>query len=164
MKTLGFVLLLLVATAPLSLGQQPRSRATQTRLDGTSGKEILEMEKQLGRAMSPCDAVLLDKLLADYFADSYGDSEKAGSKGATLARCRAGVTTYYAIDKHRRVSRRGNIVVVAGVSNSKPQTGTDNKEEERFRIERFWTRVDGRWQLISQTRERIDEKEKNAPR
>jgi hypothetical protein len=159
MKTLGVVLLLLFATAPLSLAQQSRSSATQTRLDGNTSKEVLEMEKQLGRAMAPCDAVLLAKLLADYFADSYGDSEKAGSKGTTLARCRAGVMTYYAIDKHRRLIRRGNIVVVAGVSNSKPQTGTDNKEEERFRIERFWTRVDGRWQLISQTRERLEEKE-----
>jgi hypothetical protein len=159
MKTLALILLILSVSAPWSWTQPSRSSATQTRLDGTTSKEILDMEKQLGQAMSPCDAVLLDKLLADYFADSYVGSEKAGSKGTTLARCRSGVATYYAIDKHRRLTRRGSIVVVAGVSNSKAQSGTDNDEEDRLRIERFWTRVDGRWQLISQTRERIEEKE-----
>jgi hypothetical protein len=126
-------------------------------------REILKMESQLKEALAKCNTVLLDRLLADYYADSYEGSERAVGKKGTIQRCKDDLVVYYSIDGDLKLTVRADIVFVEGISKARPNSGTqtdvgletdagrDNRERQEVRVKRLWTKKDGRWLLIAQS-------------
>jgi hypothetical protein len=130
--------------------RKPAPAASQPRVDKKLEREILGIENQLRRAIEKRDTVLLDRILADYYADSYEGSDHALGKRAAMNRCKNGALPYYSIDENRKISVRVDLVVIEGTSDNK--TDVDNELAGReVKVTRFWTRKAGRWQLVSQT-------------
>ena len=164
MKLLILALAVLIASLPLAFGQnKPVPPNSEARPSKKIAREILKMESQLKQALAKCNTVLLDRLLADYYADSSEGSERAVGKKSTIERCRDDSVHYYSIDEDLKLTVRADIVFVEGISkvrrNSGTQTdvgletdaGRDNNEREEVRVKRLWTKKDGRWLLIAQS-------------
>ncbi|MGA9997241.1 MAG: nuclear transport factor 2 family protein [Pyrinomonadaceae bacterium] len=161
-----FILLalaLLFASAPLVVGQKkplpPTSEAPPSK---KIEREILKMESQLKQALEKCNTASLNRILADYYADSEEGSERAVGKKWTIDHCRDGEVRYYSIDEDRELSVRVDIVFIEGVSKVRPNPGAsagrDEKEREKeVRVKRLWTKKGGRWLLIAQTLGPMDE-------
>lgn len=117
-------------------------------------REILKMEAQFQRALTKCDATALDRLLADYYADSFGDSERAVGKQRTIKSCKTSRVSYYSINEHRKFNVQGEFVVISGIAKEQANTlQTDIASEQpakEVRVKRTWTNKSGRWLLISQ--------------
>jgi hypothetical protein len=164
MKLLILALALLIATSPLAGGQKkPLPPKSESPPGKKVAREILKMESQLKQALAKCDTSLLDRLLADYYADSYEGSDRAVGKKGTIQRCKADSVPYYSIDEDLKLTVRADIVFVEGISKVRPNSGThtdvgpetdagrDNREREEVRVKRLWTKKDGRWLLIAQS-------------
>ncbi len=117
-------------------------------------REILKMEGQFQRALAKCDGTALNLLLADYYADSFGDSESAVGKQRTIKICKTSRVPYYSIIEHRKFNVQGELVVISGVAKDQSNTlQTDVASEQsakEVRVKRTWTKKSGRWLLISQ--------------
>jgi hypothetical protein len=137
--------------------KQASLRTQKLRIDKKVQREILKMEADLGRAIETRDAAMLDRLLADYYSDATEGSEKANAKEATLARCTAGTLPFYKIHAERKFVVRAEIIEVEGISRAKPKFVTDNDAERLTRVRRMWAKKDGKWQLIAQTIQSIEE-------
>jgi hypothetical protein len=130
--------------------RKPAPAASQPHVDKKLEREILGMESQLRRAIEKRDTALLDRILVDYYADSYEGSDHALGKRAAMSRCKNGALPYYSIDENRKLSVRVDLVVIEGTSDNK--TDVDNELAGReVKVTRFWTKKEGRWQLVSQT-------------
>jgi hypothetical protein len=155
---------LLIAAFALSLAVTPALQAGQQHAKGRRApaassepgantkteRAILKVESQLREAMTKCNVALLDRLLADYYADSFEGTNDAVGKRGTLARCKGGDIRYYSIDEERKISVSADIVTVEGMTRSSAQT--DGRESGReVSVKRLWTKKEGRWQLIAQT-------------
>lgn len=158
MKLFILTLALLFATSsPVSSqspnAKQPASTASQTRAEKKLEREILKVESQFRQALAKCDTAALERLLADYYADSYAGGGRAVGKKGTIARCHETSVPYYSIEKDRKISVRADIVVIEGYAEARPESGSDVQEEERsdLFVKRYWTRKNGRWQLVAQT-------------
>jgi hypothetical protein len=164
MKLLILTLAVLIATSPLAIGQKkPVLPSSEARPSKKVAREILKMESQLKQALAECNTGLLDRLLADYYADSYEGSERAVGKKWTIERCKVDSVPYYSIDEDLKLTVRADIVFVEGISKVKPNSGThtdagletdagrENREREEVRVKRLWTKKDGRWLLIAQS-------------
>jgi hypothetical protein len=132
--------------------QKVAPRPSEVRVDKKIEREILKMEDQLRRALVKCDTVMLERILADYYADAYEGSERAIAKKGTIARCKDNTGIYYSIDEERDLSARVDIVVIEGIS----RVNSGNKEQEPLRVKRYWTKKEGRWRLIAQTKQPFD--------
>jgi hypothetical protein len=138
------------------VNQKVVAQPSEMRVNKKMEREILKMEDQLRRALVKCDTVMLDRILADYYADAYEGSERAIAKKGTIARCKDGAGIYYAIDDERDLSVRVDIVVIEGIS----RVNSGNKEAEpKLRVKRYWTKKEGRWQLIAQTKQPFDKEQ-----
>lgn len=164
MKLLILVLAVLIASSPLAVGQKkPVPPSSEARPSKKIAREILKMESQLKQALEKCNTELLDRLLADYYADSYEGSESAFGKKRTIQRCQDDSVPYYSIDEDLKLTVRADIVFVEGISKVKPNSGTDTdtrpetdagrdkREREEVRVKRLWTKKGGRWLLIAQS-------------
>ena len=160
MKSLTFILFLITMAAS-SYGAHPglsaNSQKTTSSADKKLEREILKAENRLGRAISKRDVSALDKLLTDYYADSYEGSDRATSKKTALDHCRRGILEFHRITDHRTIVRRVDIVTVEGVARSERHSGAGTESESETRVKRLWTKKDGRWQLVAQTLEPLDE-------
>jgi Domain of unknown function (DUF4440) len=150
---------LLLGAWPVAIDQKSNRKAVsepaELRADKKLEREILAVENQFRLALNNRDTTTLDRLLADYYSDSFEGSDRAISKKGTLARCRDGLATYYAINSKRKVTVRVDLVIIEGISNvSSVSSGTDEKEQTW--VKRYWTKKDGRWQLVSQTKTPMD--------
>jgi hypothetical protein len=151
----AFALSLAVATALQASQQHVKGRrapaaSSEQGADRKTEREILKVESQFREAMTKCNVALLDRLLADYYADSFEGTNQAVGKRGTLARCKGGDIRYYSIDEKRKISISVDIVTIEGMTRSGPQT--DDRESRReVTVKRLWTKKDGRWQLIAQT-------------
>lgn len=155
---------LLIAAFALSLAVAPALQANQQRAKGRRApapssepgadtktkREILKMESQLREAITKRNVALLDRLLADYYADSFEGTNQAVGKRGTLARCKGGDIRYYSIDEERKISVSADIVTVEGMMKSGPHMEGRESSGEVL-VKRLWTKKDGRWQLIAQT-------------
>lgn len=154
-------LVLLLAPASLvSAQKKPLPPTSETHPNKKIERELLKMESQLKEALEKCNTKSLDRLLADYYADSYEGGDRATGKKWTIEHCRDGVVPYYSIDEDRELSVRVDIVFIEGISKVRPddKAGRDNKEREKeVRVKRLWTKKNGRWLLIAQTLEPMDE-------
>ena len=162
MKLLSLlVLALLLAPASLVLAQKkPLPPVSDTHPSKKMERELLKAESQLKEALEKCDTKRLNLLLADYYADSYEGGERATGKRWTIDHCRDGVVPYYSIDEDRELSVRVDIVFIEGISKVRhdAEADRDNKQREKeVRVKRLWTKKRGRWLLIAQTLEPLDE-------
>jgi hypothetical protein len=142
------------ATILSSLAAQAQAQA-QTRAEKKMGREISRVEEQLRKAIVKRDVKSLDKLLAEYYADSKEGSERATGKKAALEKCKAGRLPFYEIEDDRKLTFRGShIVQVEGMSMIKPGSLAHSERSDlgsEAHVVRLWSRESGRWSLISQT-------------
>jgi hypothetical protein len=147
MKLSKVILLTVFLSATSLAGQQSNAAApAKTSNDKRLEREIKTAEARLGKAIRKKDTVALEKLLADYYADSYEGSERAVGKKRTIENCKSGLLRYYQIEEDQKFTVRLEIMQIEGTSKFKEA----NRESEIY-VTRLWTKKDGRWQLIAQT-------------
>ena len=116
------------------------------------------MEEQLGLAIAKRDIPVLEKMLADHYFDAFSD-ENALSRANTIARCKAGLLSFLAIEKELHLSPNVEGIAVEGLARFHPTQVDDRTPEEHWiSVRRLWTKKDGRWLLLSQVRRREDDK------
>ena len=155
MKTGVFGIILLLGIWPCAFGQdadkKPVAEPSGVRANKKLQREILGMENQLKTALDKRDIAALDLILADYYVDTFEGGNSAISKKGTIARCKDGQAPYYAVNGERKITVKSGVVVVEGISSfSSESAPTDLKKP--IRVKRNWTKKDGRWQLVSQTK------------
>jgi hypothetical protein len=132
---------------PSFAGQQSNAAApAKTPNDKKLEREFKTAEARLGKAIRKRDTVALEKLPADYYADSHEGSERAIGKQRTIANLKSGLLRYYQIAEDQKFTVSVDIMQIEGVSKFKEA----NQESELY-VTRLWTKKDGRWQLIAQT-------------
>jgi ketosteroid isomerase-like protein len=160
MKILTAILWLVVLSSLSTIAQPALSRASQAAKTGTNKKlerEILKAESLLGKAIAKRDVKALDKILTDYYADSYEGSERASTKKTALDRCLNGTLEFYRIDSERTITSSADIVTVEGVARSERKLQSGTESESEVRIKRLWTKKNGRWQLVAQSLDSAEE-------
>jgi hypothetical protein len=160
MKLLTLVLSAGLSFAVATIARSEEATKPESGVDEKTRKEVLEIEKQLGVAITKGDVTLLDKLLADYYADSYEGGEGAVSKKGTMARCRAGTLPYYALNEKPELSRSAEMVTIEAVSKASATSSNDTPKESVLRVKRVWTKKDGRWLLVAQKRGPAEDEER----
>jgi hypothetical protein len=163
MRLLISAVSLIFAGALSSVAQPPPSPINSgVKLDSKSRQEIAEMEKRLGLAMEKRDIAALDKILADHYFDAYSD-ERALSRSDTIARCKAGLLSFLAIERELQVSPNVEGITVEGLSKFNPTRVDDRTPDEQWiSVRRLWTKKDGQWLLTSQVTRRTDEDDKRG--
>jgi uncharacterized protein DUF4440 len=152
MKFKVILLTIFLSVASLA-GQQSKVAApAKTSNDKKLEHEIKTAEARLGKAIRKRDTVALEKLLADYYADSHEGSERAIGKQRTIANLKSGLLRYYQIHEGQKFSVSAEIMQIEGVSKFQEA----NRQSEVY-VTRLWTRKDGRWQLIAQTLRPLNE-------
>lgn len=160
MKILTGILSLVVLTSLSSIAQPALSSASQESKTSSNKKlerEILKAESLLGKVIAKRDVRELNKILTDYYADSYEGSERATTKKTALDRCRDGTLDFYRINSERTISRSADIVTVEGVARSERKSESEPESESEVRVKRLWTKKIGRWQLVAQTLDSVKE-------
>jgi hypothetical protein len=158
MKSLPFLLVLFAVCCPATGPAKEKPSNAEAKVDPKIVREILKMERQFDEAIKARDAGTLDRLLADYYADSREGSDTAVSKKGTLARSKAGLLISYPIERQQRVTQSRDSVTVEGLSRNPPDQVTDTEQEEQWlHIRRLWTKKEGRWLLVFQTRKDVEE-------
>ena len=130
---------------------EPKPSLTPPSVDDRTRKELLEREERLGAAIKECNPAMLDKLLADYYADSDAGAKRAHDKRGTLARCRDGRLPSYVFEGTPQLTRSGDVITIEGEA----KRGGAELSEERgagksVHVRRLWAKVDGHWLLIAQ--------------
>jgi hypothetical protein len=154
--------LMLAASFPSVAQPQPSPTSSVVELDRKTKAEVAEMEKQLGAAMETRDVPALEKILADHYFDAFSD-ENALSRANTIARCKAGLLSFLAIEKELQVRPNMEGVTVEGLARYNPTRVDDRTPDEQWMsVRRLWTKKDGRWLLMSQVRLSTDEDDKSG--
>ncbi len=155
MKFLYFLLIPIFVLAIHATATTVSSSQAQSAAEKKLSREISRAEEQLRKAIVKKDVKSLDKLLAEYYADSREGSERATGKKAALEKCKAGRLPFYDIEEDRKLTFRGSqIVQVEGMSMIKPGSLAHSESNDlgaEAHVVRLWSRESGRWNLISQT-------------
>ena len=85
---------------------QPSPASSGVELDSKTKQEIVEMEKQLGRAMERRDTPALEKILADHYFDAFSD-ENALSRANTIAVARLACSVFWPSRRSYRSAQIG---------------------------------------------------------
>lgn len=162
-----FLAVLLVASvSPFAQGAAPEKEEA-AKIDPKMRREVEESERRLCEAIEKRDAETLSKLLANYFATSFGKSKKAMSRAGAISLTRTGGLSPYKIEKDWRLSRSVDTYTVEGQTKKKP----DPKEEEPretdgqwLNVRRVWIKQEGHWLLVAQmiTKAEADQKRDKA--
>jgi hypothetical protein len=68
-----------------------------------------------------------------------------------IARCKAGLHQFLAIEKEQQLRRELDVVTVEGVAKFHPNRVDDTMPPEQWaRVRRTWTKREGQWVLIGQ--------------
>ena len=127
-------------------------------VDAKTRKELQAMESRFAEAIQKRDDKTLAEILAEYYADSIGDEERAASKRLVLARARAGTLVSYPIERELRFTVSAQTYTIEGEAKSLPRLVTDKPVETKWvQVRRIWIKKDGHWLLILQN-VREDEK------
>ena len=162
-----FLALVLVASvSPFMQGAAPEKEEA-ARIDPKIRREVEESERRLCEAIEKKDAETLSKLLANYFATSFGKSKKAMSKAGALSLTRAGELSPYKIEKDWRLSRSVDTYTVEGKTKKKPDPKVEEPQETEgqwLNVRRIWTKQEGQWLLVAQmiTKAEADQKKDKA--
>jgi Domain of unknown function (DUF4440) len=129
-------------------------------VDPKTKEEILAREKKLADAIEAHDAAALGPMLADYYADAFGDDEEAISKAEAVKNCRAGTLPSYRFVRPPQLSRNAEMIIVEGMARVSPDPATDlGPSDELVRVRRLWTQKNGQWLLVAQMRQNVDEED-----
>jgi len=158
------VAVIVVSVFPLAVPQQ---RHAARNYEGFASKsvrrQIAIVENQLKQALAKCDTAALDRLLVDYYAGAFGESERAVGKKRTINTCPQGGAPYYEIVEHKQVTIQGELAVIKGVGKALAAPRLNDIDtaapEREVRIERTWSNKPGRWILIGQWIRPADEPE-----
>jgi hypothetical protein len=160
MRMLNITIMISLAFASTIVAQQAqwkRAQATsQSRADKKLEREILSAENQFRQAIVKRDATRIERILADYYADTYEGSDRAVSKKLAVTRYQNGVLPYYSIDENRKISVRADIVVIEGISHTHKSVTNDVESGRQTYVKRIWTKKQGSWLLIAQTLETLE--------
>lgn len=116
-------------------------------------KEVTKAEKQLALAIGQKDAGLLAKLLAEGYYDVYEGDKRAMSKLQAIARCKAGLLRYLAVEKEAKMSPKDDVIVVEGEAKLIPNVQDDKVPPMQWiHVKRLWTKKNGEWILTCQLR------------
>lgn len=116
-------------------------------------KEVTEVEKQLASAIGKKDTEFLAKVLAEGYFDVYEGEKRAMSKREAIARCKAGLLRYLAIEKDAKMSPKDDVIVVEGEAKLIPNVQDDTVPAEQWvHVKRLWTKKSGDWVLTCQLR------------
>src|SRR5258708_5682702 len=85
-----------------------------TAVDKKTEREILAMENQLKQGITKPDSKLLNRILAEYYADSFEGSERAAGKKWAISHAGDPAVPYFSIDEDMRIFRRADIVFIEG--------------------------------------------------
>jgi hypothetical protein len=150
--------------ALVALGAPPGIFAAEkvVEVDATTRKELQAMESRFAEAIQKRDDRTLSEILADYYADSVGDEERAASKRLVLARARTGTLVSYPIEKELRFTVSAETYTIEGEAKSPPRLVTDEPVKIKWvQVRRIWIKKDGHWLLILQNiRDEEEEKSK----
>ena len=140
----------------------PPKETPNPKLDPKTEAELLQAEDRFINAIRNGDAKELEKLLADYYADSAADEERAMNKQGALARVAAGNLPAYPIEaKGRRLTHSADIFTIEGQAKKLRSEDSDEPpKEEWLQVRRRWTKQGDRWLLVAQ---RITSEEDNDP-
>jgi hypothetical protein len=156
------VSLILAASFPSVAQPQPSPTSSVAELDRKTKAEVAEMEKQLGVAMEKRDVPALEKILDGHYFDAFSD-ENALSRAHTIARCKAGLLNFLAIEKELQVRPNMEGITVEGLARYNPIEVDDRTLEEQWiSVRRLWAKKDGRWLLMSQVRHREEDDDKSG--
>lgn len=140
------------------------SPTPETQIDAKTAAELLQAEDRFIIAIRNRDAKALGDLLADYYADSFGDDERAINKRGSIERATEGKLSIYRVEKERKLIRSGDTFTVEGLAKkAKPLASEETPKEEWVHVRRLWLRQGDRWLAIAQiiTLEEEAEKEKD---
>jgi hypothetical protein len=153
LASLGFL-----APMGISAADQPAE------VDAKTQKELQAMEDRFGQAIEKRDTAALSEILADYYADSYGDEERAVPKRGVIARAKAGTLFFYRIETELRFSVSAKTYTVEGKAVPPPPAFSPDPvgEAKWVRVRRMWIKKDGRWLLIMQNIRESEEDEAKA--
>ncbi|MFL6588646.1 MAG: nuclear transport factor 2 family protein [Chthoniobacterales bacterium] len=116
-------------------------------------KEVTEAEKQLALAIGKKDTESLAKVLAEGYFDVYEGDKRAMSKLQAIARCKAGLLRYLAIEKEAKMTPKDDVVVVEGEAKLIPNVQDDTVPPMQWvHVKRLWTKKSGAWILTCQLR------------
>jgi hypothetical protein len=160
MRLLNITIMISLAFASTIVAQQAQWKKAQassrSRADKKLEREILTAENQFRQAIVKRDVALLERILADYYADSYEGSDRAVSKKLAVTRYQNGLLPYYSIDENRKISVRADIVVIEGISHTHKSVTNDVASGRQTYVKRIWTKKQGSWQLIAQSLEPLE--------
>jgi hypothetical protein len=133
---------------------EPRPSPTPSKKEiKAKAKEVGEMEKQLAVAMEKRDTAFLEKVLAETYYDVYEGDKRALSKLQSIARCKAGLLRYLAIEKGSEVRPQDDLIAVEGIAKLIPNRQDDRVPNEQWvHVRRLWKKTDDRWVLTCQIR------------
>jgi hypothetical protein len=131
---------------------EPKPNPSATKFDATA-KQVAEMEKQLSLALAKRNTVFLEKILAESYFDVWEGEKGALSKLDAIARCKAGLLPYLAIERDAHTRPEGSLVAVEGFAKTRPNRQDDTMPAEQWVfVRRLWTQKDGNWVLTRQIR------------
>ena len=134
-------------------------------VDPATRKELHAMEHRFDEAIQKRDERALAEILAEYYADSIGDEERAASKRLVLARARTGTLVSYPIERELRVTVSAETYTIEGEAKSPPRLVVDEPVEVKWvHVRRVWIKKEGHWLLILQNIRDEEEEKSNEPR
>lgn len=147
------------ATPKRSATPKPSS-TPETKIDAKTAAELLQAEDRFIIAIQNRDAKALSDLLADYYADSFQDDERAINKRGSIERAAEGKLSLYRVEKEQKLIRSGDTFTVEGLAKkAKPLASEEDPKEEWVHVRRLWLRQGDRWLAIAQIIMRIQEDE-----
>jgi ketosteroid isomerase-like protein len=151
MRRAFIITLLVIAAAPLAVGQKTERRASN---NNRAVREVRQVERELNEAFVRGDVTTLDRNLAD----DYMSTSPLGvvrTKVQVLEALRTGERRYESLDfDDVRVRVYGNAVVLTSHRTERGQyRGQDTGGQ--FRQTRVYVRLRGRWRLVATQSTRI---------
>ena len=147
-------------TTPKVTATPKPSPTPETKINAETAAELLQAEDRFIIAIRNRDAKALSDLLADYYADSFRDDERAINKRGSIERGTEGKLSIYRVEKERKLIRSGDTFTVEGLAKkASPLAPEENPKEEWVHVRRLWLRQGDRWLAIAQIITRIEDNE-----
>ena len=151
---------MLCALASLGIWSSPAQGAADKpgEVDPKTLKELKAAEERLGQAIEKRDTAALTEMLADYYADSIGDEDRAVPKRGVIARAKVGTLAFYRVERDARFTTSAATYTVEGEAKSFDRLVTDQPAKFKWvRVRRMWIKKDGHWLLILQNIRDVEE-------
>lgn len=139
------ITLLVIATAPLAVGQRIERRASN---NNRAEREVRQADRELNEAFLRSDVAVLDHIMAD----DYMSTSPLGvvrTKAQVLELLRTGERSHESLDfDDVRVRVYGNAAVLTSRRTERGQYRGQGISGQ-FRVTRVYARLRGRWRLVA---------------